>query len=61
MAKSNPKNNTTRFTQTVLFFGLTPPSGAFSFSSPSERSLDPPPLISEYVFDPYLCPAGFGR
>ena len=20
----------------------------------------PPPLISEYIFDPYLCPVGFG-
>ena len=29
----------------------SPSSGAFSFSYPSERSLDPPPLISEYVFD----------
>ena len=37
MAKSNPKNNTTRFTQTVLFFGLTPPSGALRFSSPFSK------------------------
>ena len=37
MAKSNPKNNTTRFTQTVLFFGLTPSSGALRFSRPFSK------------------------
>ena len=43
----------------VLFFGLTPSTEAFSFSYSSERSLNPPPLMSEYDFD-ILTPAGFG-
>ena len=35
--KAIRKNNTTRFTQTVLFFGLTPSSGALRFSKPFSK------------------------